>query len=163
MKNYDDSWPQRKRPAHLPPLEIGNRTTLIFLTVCTKNRKPILARPDTADLLIATWSQATHWLVGNYVILPDHIHLFCAPGRIPPSPLTTWVNFWKASVTRSWPYPEEKPLWQKEYWDRQLRQGDSYSAKWDYVRSNPVRHNLVNNAADWPYQGELHPLDWHDA
>ena len=29
-----------------------------------------------------------------------------------------------------------------------------------YVRQNPVRHGLVNDPEDWPFQGELHLLDW---
>jgi len=53
-------------------------------------------------------------------------------------------------------------LWQKNFWDTQLRQGNSYAAKWDYVRNNPVRHNLVTRVEDWLYQGELNVLRWHD-
>ena len=37
-----------------------------------------------------------------------------------------------------------------------------YTAKWEYVRSNPVRHGHVVNSGDWPYQGELNILEWHD-
>ena len=65
-------------------------------------------------------------------------------------------------ITRHWPRREETPLWQSEYWDRQLRRGDSYAEKWEYVVNNPVRHGLVKNAAAWPYQGELNILEWHD-
>ena len=47
-------------------------------------------------------------------------------------------------------------------WDRQLRRADSHAAKWEYVRNNPVRHGHVENLDDWPYQGELNILEWHD-
>src|SRR5436190_20239812 len=30
----------RHRPAHFPALEVFNRSTAVFLTVCTKDRKP---------------------------------------------------------------------------------------------------------------------------
>jgi hypothetical protein len=36
----------------------------------------------------------------------------------------------------------------------------SYDEKWEYVRSNPVRHSYVTDPADWPYQGELNELRW---
>ena len=56
----------------------------------------------------------------------------------------------------------QRPIWQIDAWDTQLRTGDSYSAKWAYVRNNPVRHKLVSSAEDWPYQGEIHTLLWHE-
>lgn len=68
----------------------------------------------------------------------------------------------KQGASRCWPHPEDQPIWQTDCWDTQLRAGESYSAKWDYVRHNAVRHGLVEHDADWPYQGELNILDWHD-
>ena len=53
-------------------------------------------------------------------------------------------------------------IWQREFWDRQLRRVESYEEKWQYVRNNPVRHGFVSRAEDWPYQGELDVLEWHD-
>ena len=58
--------------------------------------------------------------------------------------------------------PRNPPLWQRDCWDRQLRTGESYTQKWEYVRNNPVRKGLVANADDWPYQGELNVLEWHE-
>src|SRR6266566_2545894 len=47
-------------------------------------------------------------------------------------------------------------IWQREFWDRQLRRAESYEEKWQYVKNNPVR------VEDWPYQGEVNVLEWHD-
>ena len=90
--------------------------------------------------------------------MPDHIHLFCAPGTLPPEPLRSWVSFWKRRVTQA----HGSPLWQKNLWDTQLRRHESYAAKWNYVRENPVRAGLVARTEDWAYQGELNPLRWHE-
>jgi len=111
--------------------------------------------------LLDTWRDAAHWLIGRYVLLPDHIHLFCSPGTIPPMPLGNWVKFWKGRVAKHLGCGSEA-LWQKNFWDTQLRRGESYRAKWEYVRKNPVRHQLVSRVEDWPYQGELNQLRWHD-
>lgn len=54
----------------------------------------------------------------------------------------------------------EHPIWERHFWDRQLRRGESYSEKWQYVVTNPVRAGLVQRVADWPYQGELNVLPW---
>jgi REP element-mobilizing transposase RayT len=52
-------------------------------------------------------------------------------------------------------------LWQRDFWDRQLRSGDSYSEKWDYVHHNPVRASLVTEPDEWKFQGEMSVLRWH--
>ncbi len=41
------------------------------MTVCTKDRKTILAAEDIHEHLIAAWKEARSWLVGRYVIMPD--------------------------------------------------------------------------------------------
>ena len=154
--------PGRKHLPHLSALDFPNQTIIQFVTVCTVHRRPILASKDIHNLLRACWAEAGHWLVGRYVILPDHLHLFCAPAHFPCTPLKTWVQFWRSNATRRWPNPAEKPIWQKDFFDRQLRHGESYSQKWRYVWENPLRAGLVTNADDWPFQGELHPLIWHE-
>jgi putative transposase len=53
--------------------------TVIFLTMCVKKRRPLLARAEIVALLQDCWRQADHWLVGRWVAMPDHLHLFCAP------------------------------------------------------------------------------------
>lgn len=152
--------PDRKRPVHQPVLESGNRAVIVFVTVCTRSRLTVLATPVMHRVILAAWSKATHWLVGRYVILPDHIHLFCAPGVYPPQPLMPWVRYWKSTVAKA-TTAGAGSLWEKNFWDTQLRRGDNYSAKWEYVRNNPVRHRLVSRPDDWPHQGELNLLRWH--
>ena len=71
-----------------------------------------------------------------------------------------WMEYWRSAVTRKWPADGDKPLWQRDYWDRQLRRGDSYSEKWEYVRLNPLRKGWVSAPDEWPYQGELNILMW---
>jgi putative transposase len=154
--------PHRTRPAHFPTLEAGSRSVIIFLTVCTKGRRPLLANHEAAQLLSRTWAAANVGRVGRYVILPDHVHLFCAPNTFPPQPLKNWVSFWKNSVTRPGPNRDEVAVWQPDYWDRPLRRSESCGEKWEYVASNPVRHGYVSHAEDWPYRGELNVLEWHD-
>lgn len=47
-----------------------------------------------------------------------------------------------------------------DFWDRQLRHGEHYGERWEYVRQNPVRAGFVKNADDWTWQGEMHELRW---
>ncbi len=162
MATDEQPRPERHYPARWSLDDIGHRSNIIFCTVCIRNRRPLLATPAAHALLIEAWTQADAWLVGRYVILPDHLHLFCAPARRDSPNVKDWVAFWKSMASRRWPHEADKPLWQRDVWDRQLRQGESYGLKWDYVRRNPVRHGLATAPEDWPFQGERHVLLWHD-
>jgi REP element-mobilizing transposase RayT len=137
-----------------------NTPIIIFVTVCTKDRKPVLANAEMHEILRGSWQRAERWLVGRYVIMPDHIHLFCAPVVSVPESLQSWMGYWKATATRQWPHREDLPIWQCHFWDTQLRRGENYDAKWDYVLANPVRAGFVSNSDDWPYQGEMNVLTW---
>ena len=154
--------PARKTPAHHPILTINNRSPIVFLTVCSHDRRPLFAKPDVQELMKSSWAAANAWHVGRYVLMPDHIHLFCAPNGLDAPSLDRWVQFWKSAVSRHWPRPEEQPVWQKSFWDTQLRRGESYSEKWEYVRRNPTRANLCADSTEWPFQGEMSSLMWHD-
>ena len=94
--------------------------------------------------------------------MPDHLHFLCAPGFFEPSDLKAWIRFWKSRASLAWPYPEDKPVWLRDFWDTQMRNGAQYSEKWHYIRNNPVTAGLVADADAWPFQGEIHPLEWHD-
>jgi REP element-mobilizing transposase RayT len=157
-----ESHPERKALPHLAPLEFPNQTIVQFVTVCTKDRRPLLARPETVRVILDAWTKADHWLIGRWVVMPDHLHLFCAPQRGFETPLRDWVLYWRSEITRHWPHPAEKPIWQRDFFDRQLRRGESYRQKWLYIWNNPENANLVRQQ-DWPYQGEMNRLQWHDA
>jgi REP element-mobilizing transposase RayT len=97
------------------------------------------------------------------VLMPDHIHLFYAPSGCDYPPLAKWVQFWKSRSSQTWPRPEEQPIWQKSLWDTQLRRGEHFGEKWEYVRQNPVRKRLVVCPEGWPYQGEMNVFEWHES
>jgi REP element-mobilizing transposase RayT len=142
-------------------VERTNRPILVFVTVCSHRRKPIFATPATTTVILDAWRQADAWRIGRYVIMPDHVHFFCAPSERE-IPLTRWVPYWKYVATRSWTNREDLPIWQRHFWDTQLRSNESYSEKWEYVRENPVRHRLVSKPEAWPYAGELNVLSWDE-
>ena len=99
-------------------------------------------------------------------------------------PIKKWVEYWKGIVARAakgygplvaeegWggtqpsKYSQSSKwagvLWQRDFWDTQLRHGESYAKKWQYVRANPVRAGLCEVPEDWLYQGEMNVLAWHD-
>ncbi len=146
----------RRKPAHgvwIAP----NEPTIVFLTVVTRSRLAWLTAPDIHSILLEVWAQADAWLVGRYVLMPDHLHLFCAPGPRE-LPLENWVRYWKSQCTRR--LGDSSRRWQTDHWDTRLRRIESYDAKWEYIRQNPVRKGLASHIDEWPFQGELNILPW---
>jgi REP element-mobilizing transposase RayT len=75
------------------------------------------------------------------------------------SPLSKWVKSLKNSLSKSFRETNiAAPHWQKGFFDHVMRSEESYSQKWLYVAENPVRARLVARSSDWPYQGEIYPL-----
>lgn len=116
---------------------------IYFVTTCTEKRRKVLARDDVVEILLNEWrtgSKKHAWLVGRYVVMPDHVHFFCAPERDAKS-LSEFVGGWKrytsrrinalirpgtaspATVARSGPF------WQAEFFDHLIRSDESYGSK----------------------------------
>ena len=148
--------PQRKHPAH-GILVIDGQPTIIFDTVCTKDRKPWLACESVHQTLREVWQEAKARLMGRDMILPDHLHFFAAATESTIA-YDRWVTYWKSQFRKRHGDPEH--LWQTDHWDTRIRNAERYEEKYEYVRSNPVRLGLVEKPEDWPYQGEIHELRW---
>jgi putative transposase len=118
--------------------------------------------------------------VDAMVVLPDHLHALWTLPLDDADYATRWMlikqGFTKrlrmrgvldpaASVTRR--ANGELRLWQRRYWEHQIRNDDDYARHVDYIHFNPVRHKLVQRAVDWPHssfhrfvrEGRL-PADW---
>jgi len=102
------------------------------------------------------------WRVGRYVVMPDHVHWFCAAGgEREAKTLSGFVGNFKQWTARRLlqALGRPGPFWQGEFFDHVLRSRESYESKWLYVRENPVRAGLVARAEDWPYAGEIGALE----
>ena len=108
--------------------------------------------------LTVLWrSEATAWLVGDYLLMPDHVHLFCAP-RDWQFGIDEWVRFWKSQFSRR--HMNETWEFQRRSFHHRLRSAEEWSAKWRYVQENPLRAGLMKTDETWPYCGTVHELRW---
>jgi putative transposase len=132
-----------------------------FLTFCSHGRKPVLAQVQVQKAFqeFSTEAASHGVFVGRYVIMPNHFHFFAAFDDR--TNLSSWMKSLKnylSKALRTIGIPA--PHWQKGYFDHLMRREDSYGSKWDYVFQNPVRHNLVADPAEWPFQGEINALSF---
>jgi REP element-mobilizing transposase RayT len=145
---------------HLKRLDrIWIENPIYFITACTNERNHILVNPQAAAILIEEWKSAAElhdWHIGRYVIMPDHVHFFCAPGN-DAKDLSIFMKFWKEWTSKKIKKNcgIKRNIWQREFFDHLLRNEESYVQKWDYVFNNPVRAGLVKKANEWLWQGEI--------
>jgi len=93
--------------------------------------------------------------------MPDHVHFFARP-RPGAKQLSVFVRDWKRWTSRevAMRTGSREALWQPEFFDHVLRSRASYEEKLAYVRHNPIRAGLVEDASHWPWQGEIAPLSF---
>jgi len=145
--------------AHLPALAAN---PIVFLTVTAYQRHMILNTAWAHKILHSIWANSAEmngWYVGDYLLMPDHLHCFVRHGREADS-LERWIKMWKSVSARKMAQlcGLKPPIWQADYFDRYLRTSESYAEKWKYVQLNPVRARIVSNADEWPYKGRIYAL-----
>jgi len=146
----------------LPHVQPFAKSPLYFFTACTEQRRPLLACESSFALITEIWrNSAMHdgWLVGRFVLMPDHVHFFAMPAP-DALPRASWHKLWKSVSSRriAEALRIPPPIWQADTFDHILRNPGSYGEKWNYVRENPVRQGLVTRTEDWPWQGEINML-----
>jgi putative transposase len=148
------------RPPRIPNWLPWGKSTIYFVTFCVAGRKPVLANDPAWQVCRSVFKRLDQWTILSALAMPDHLHLLIAPvfdREASISEFTKWFKrrfngaFWncRPSVSdgsqRTW-------HWQEGCFDRLLRSDESLSAKWEYIRQNPVRAGLVTNPDEWPYQ-----------
>lgn len=119
------------------------------------------------------------FLIGAWVVLPDHMHCVWT---LPPGDMDYPLR-WRLIKTffcRALPVSEhrsavrlrrgERGIWQRRYWEHQIRNDEDFRRHVDYVYVNPLKHGLARRVRDWPYSSfhrdvtaGLYPLDWAGA
>ncbi|MGE3103830.1 MAG: transposase [Lysobacterales bacterium] len=124
---------------------------LVFITLVTRGRAPILLAPNVLGALrraVAQVSQKHPFRTLAYVILADHCHLLW---RMPEEDgdFSLRVRLIKHFMARQSGLP--RPIWQQRFWDHVIRDEQDLHRHLDYVHFNPVKHGHCPTAADWPH------------
>lgn len=144
------TWATRRPLPHQVPPWVSDGA-IFFITICAKARgENQLCNADMATNVFATiefTKSRRVWWPHLVLLMPDHIHGLFSFAPIPG--MKKAVSDWKHFVTRA-----HGIQWQRDFFDHRLRGGESYEEKASYIRENPVRAQLVQSAADWPYVRE---------
>ena len=147
-----------QHPAHPPPILRHNTPIILHVTVSRISSGIPLNQEGVHRAMINAWFEATHWRTGNYTIMPDHVHFFCAPGIPEYPPIRRWVGYWKRLVGQQ--EPLLRGVFLEDCWDTQMRDLSHYEEKLSYIRRNPERKGLVPTWQEWPFHGKIFDLEW---
>ena len=115
-----------------------------YLTICTKDRKRILAEifsdatQDPRVVLTPNGQVVESFLrsipgMDKYVIMPNHIHMIIhkTNGRS----IISDMRAFKSLVTKR----IGESIWQESYYDHIIRNEADYQEKWQYIENNPAK------------------------
>jgi len=150
-----------------------------FFTVNCAERRGNQLLVEHIDLLRQAFRKVKNdhpFLIDAMVVLPDHLHCIWT---LPPDDAdykTRWALI-KAGFSRAIPAGErrsesrlkrgERGIWQRRFWEHQIRDELDYQRHVDYIHWNPVKHGLVSRVRDWSHSSfhayvrrGIVPLDW---
>jgi putative transposase len=154
------------RPPRIPNWLRWEQSTIYFLTLCIEKKEPILANPQAWSICLSTFEKLDQWTILAAVAMPDHLHMLGTPKdrNASVSELSKWFKRWFNASFDCRPSVSDGGdvdwQWQEGCFDRLLRSDESLTAKWQYIRQNPVRAGLVSDPNDWPYQFEFDGSQW---
>ena len=161
----------------------NTKNATYFFTVVTYRRQPFLCGETVRNALrnAITKVQAQYpFEIDAWVLLPDHMHTIWTLPENDANFSLRWQLI-KRYVTRECGATLNRPewlnaskikhqeatLWQRRFWEHQIRGDSDYQTHMDYCHFNPIKHGLVNRVQDWPYSSfhkqvglSHYPIDW---
>jgi putative transposase len=129
--------------------------TCHFITFSCYQRRQLLAPPLREVFLTSLERMQVKYgfRVYGYVLMPEHVHMIISEPQV--GTIATVMQALKVSVSKI-RGTAESPLWQKRYYDHNVRDEDSFWDKICYMHRNPVKRGLVAKHEDWPWSSFRH-------
>jgi putative transposase len=152
-----------------------------FFTVVTHQRQPIFDNADMVELLRQCFygvKQRHPFAIEAMVVLREHLHCiwtlpngdanFSMRWRLIKSEFSRRCGErYKRKLGTSRLRKGEQAVWQRRFWEHQIRDERDFAQHVDYIHFNPVRHGLVAAPTDWEYSSfhryvrdGCYPIDW---
>ncbi|KAF0181474.1 MAG: proline racemase [Limisphaerales bacterium] len=85
-----------------------------------------------------------------WAVMPNHVHVLMEVTTVPMAEiLHSWKAFTALEINRL--LNRRGPLWQREYFDRYIRDADHFRRALRYIENNPVKAGLVKAPTEWGF------------
>ena len=136
-----------------------------FFTVVTYKRRRILCNEANIRRfydIIAHVKKNHPFDVDAFVILHDHMHFIWTMPENDCDFSKRWMLIKKGFsmqcyikdnyiLTESMTTKREKAVWQRRFWEHQIRDERDFATHVDYIHYNPVKHGYVKRPRDWKW------------
>jgi putative transposase len=124
-----------------------------FVTANVLGRKCLFHVEKIARLFIENlldYREQKKYLLHEFVVMPDHIHLIISPTGIT---LERAMQFVKGgfSFQANKGLKLKRDFWQPSFVDRRIRDSLEYQKFKDYIWQNPVKRSLAKAPQEYPY------------
>ncbi|MFT5127459.1 MAG: putative transposase [Rhodothermales bacterium] len=112
------------------------------------NGAGILQEPAVAKIIVENWMyhDGRKYRLIAWVVMPNHVHVLIE--TLPGHPLGELVHSWKSYTAHR---IGGGAIWQREYWDRYIRDRKHFASAVSYIHENPVKAGLVARPEDWTW------------
>ncbi len=151
-------------PRYRRALTLGG--TYFFTLVSFKRRKIFCDKTFRNSLrhAIQKVKNQRPFTIDAWVLLPDHMHAIWTLPHNDADYFLRW-RLIKKSVTRecgglyhqpscvsaSMKARQESTLWQRRFYEHEIRDESDYELHMNYCHYNPVKHGLITRVEDWPF------------
>ena len=111
-------------------------------------KKPDVARTVETALL---FHDVKKYKLSAWVVMPNHVHILCTPAagyRL--AEITHSIKSFTSNEANK-VLDRSGRFWQKEYFDRFIRNPRQFARTVAYIENNPVKANLCDRPEDWPF------------
>lgn len=145
-----------------------------FFTLNTCGRQKVLTDIRVYHALkqsLRRVKQQLPFTIDAFVLLPDHLHCIWTLPEQDADYAKRWniIKRYVSQQTRDIIVPPanasrlrrgELGLWQRRYWEHQIRDESDFEQHVNYIHWNPVKHGYVKRVADWPYSSFHHHVKY---
>lgn len=122
------------------------------------NKEPLLSEPAIKDLYQVVLTECLKkykFLIIQFSIMNNHIHLIIRPLKESLSKIMQWINSVFAmrfnKLTGRCGH-----VWKCRFWSSIIEKIEQFKKVYDYISNNPVKAGIVSEPKDYPYCGDYH-------
>jgi putative transposase len=135
-------------------------TYFFTVTLADRRKSTLVEHVDLLRSATRLVKERHPFTIDAIVIMPEHLHtIWTLPEGDIDYP-TRWALI-KAGFSRILAKGEmisdsrlakgERGIWQRRYWEHQIRDDEDFARHVDYIHFNPVKHGHVASPIDWSY------------
>jgi putative transposase len=128
--------------------------SVYFVSTKAWANRNIFQAVEIAEIVIETLFRnrtAGAYLLHEFVLMPDHLHLLLTPGRTATLEKAIQLIKGGSSYEIHKRRGHQMEIWQPGFREWTVRDLRDFRVKAQYIRNNPVVAKLVDSANQWPY------------